>query len=152
MKLQSKWSPAVVRSNIQKAQQIYKNNYDRKHAVREVSLTPGDWVRVKLGHFGKKGDCKFSKPVQIKELYSRSALLSDGKVWSHSRMVKCNKVLQWQANGAPSTAGSQGVNSDIDDNTSPSSARACGPNGGTGGNSVIPEQENNDATAQHTPP
>lgn len=99
----SKWSPAVVHHNLEKAQRVYIEHFNKRRNVKDTSLERGEWVRVKLAQLKKKGDSKFSAPMQVKEVYTRSALLSDRKVWSQDRMSKCNKILQWTKTAEPQT-------------------------------------------------
>lgn len=78
--LLSKWSPAVVRHNLETAQRIYTEHFNKRHRVKETILEKGEWVRVKLAQLKRKGESKYSAPMQVEEVYQRAAKLSDGKV------------------------------------------------------------------------
>lgn len=93
--VQSKWSPDIVRRNLEDAQRTYMDHYNKRRTVKEKSLERGEWVRVRLAQLQRKGESRYSGPMQVREVYSRSALLSDGKVWSQERMARCNKVIDW---------------------------------------------------------
>lgn len=84
-----RWSPAVVRSRLRKIHESYIDKFGKKHHTEDVNLRIGDWVRIKLGTKVKKGGSKFSPPLQVIETYSKSAKLSDNKIWHHSRMARC---------------------------------------------------------------
>lgn len=92
---QSKWSPAMVRRNLERAQEIYTNHFNKRRSVKKTSLEEGEWVRIRKAQLQRKGESRYSEPLQVKEVYNRSAMLSDGKVWSQDRMAKCNKVMDW---------------------------------------------------------
>lgn len=75
----------------------------KKHHIKDANIQIGDWVRIKLGTKVKKGESKFSQPLQVVEVYSKSAKLSDNKVWYHSRMAMCKgKVIETRSKNVKS--------------------------------------------------
>lgn len=80
----------MVRQNVQNAQKKHKRYYDAKRNVKQVHFKVGDWVRVKKPGFITKGKKTFSDPVQVSHKLSRHTyVLTDGKSWNVSKLVKC---------------------------------------------------------------
>ena len=80
----------TVRQNVQIAQTKQKKYYDAKRNVKHVHFKVGDWVRVKKPGFITKGKKTFSDPVQVSHKLSKyTYVLTDGKSWNVSKLVKC---------------------------------------------------------------
>ena len=81
-----------VPDTVEIMQNKYKHYYDTKHNVKNINLQVGDWVRVRKPGFITKGRKVYSDPVQVKNKLSRHTyVLSDGKSWNISKLVKCKK-------------------------------------------------------------
>ncbi|KAJ1133773.1 hypothetical protein NDU88_000249 [Pleurodeles waltl] len=67
-----------IRSNVENAQQRQKMYYDKKKCVKNVQFTVGDWVRVKLPVFVKKGktNCSACKKHNVLAAFSLRGLVS----------------------------------------------------------------------------